>query len=311
MFFAEERLEAVRCMILAPDDATRQQWLTRIEPMQRDDFVEILRSMDGCPVTVRLLDWPLHEFLPKNDEELGPVAAALGEPLAQVRERARALAEVNPMLGYRAVRAGLTIPAIVRTQIRALMAAVAHLRAEGCDPRPEVMVPVVCLVGELAAVRRIIEDEMARAVADFGEVGEVPIGTMIELPRACLVADQLAACADFFSFGTNDLTQTTLGISRDDAGRFLPAYIEELGILDADPFAHLDEDGVGALVAMACERGRGARSQLKLGICGEHGGDPRSIAFVARLGLDYVSCSPPRLPIARLAAAQVALRGEG
>ena len=308
MFFAEERLEAVRCMVLAPDEGTRERWLERIEPMQRDDFEGILETMDGLPVTVRLLDWPLHEFLPKNDAELESVAAALGEPVSQVRERAEALGEVNPMLGYRAVRVGLTIPAIVRTQVRALVEATARRRASGGDPRPEIMIPVVCAHGELVAMRRIVEAEIEATRARVGELGPIPVGTMIELPRACLVADRLAADADFFSFGTNDLTQTTFGISRDDAARFLPAYIDTLGVLEDDPFAHLDEEGVGALVALACERGRRTRPQLGLGICGEHGGDPRSIAFVARLGLDYVSCSPPRLPIARLAAAQAALR---
>lgn len=311
MFFAEERLEAVRCMVLAPDDTIRRRWLDRIEPMQREDFEGILESMDGLPVTVRLLDWPLHEFLPKSDEELEAVAAALGEPVERVRERAEALGEVNPMLGYRAVRVGLTIPAIMRTQVRALVEATARRRAQGGDPRPEIMIPVVCAQAEFEAMRRIVEAEIEATAARVGEVGVIPVGTMIELPRACLVADRLASAADFFSFGTNDLTQTTFGISRDDAGHFLPAYIDELGVLEADPFAHLDEEGVGALVALACEKGRATRGDLKLGICGEHGGDPRSIAFVAGLGLDYVSCSPPRLPIARLAAAQAALRAGG
>ncbi len=311
MFFAEERLEAVRCMVLAPDDAAREQWLARIEPMQREDFEGILESMDGLPVTVRLLDWPLHEFLPKSDLELRAVAAALGESVERVRERAEALGEVNPMLGYRAVRVGLTIPAIMRTQVRALVEATARRRAQGGDPRPEIMIPVVSAHAEFVAMRRIVEAEIEATVARVGDVGTIPIGTMIELPRACLVADRLASVADFFSFGTNDLTQTTFGISRDDAGHFLPAYIDELGVFDADPFAHLDEEGVGALVSLACEKGRASRADLKLGICGEHGGDPASIAFVARIGLNYVSCSPPRLPIARLAAAQAALREGG
>lgn len=300
MFFAEERLEAVRCVVLAQDDATRRKWLDVVGPMQRDDFAAIFEAMDGLPVTVRLLDWPLHEFLPREESDLEAVAKALGEPLDTVRARALGMHEINPMIGYRAVRVGLTLPDIYRTQVRAIADATRARREAGGDPRPEIMIPVVGIGGELETMRRIVCEEL-------GDL-EIPIGTMIELPRACLVAGELAQHAEFFSFGTNDLTQTTFGISRDDAGTFLPRYIDELGLLPSDPFARLDPEGVGALVAIACERGRAARPGLKLGICGEHGGDPASIAFVAGLGLDYVSCSPPRLPIARLAAAQAAIQ---
>ncbi len=296
MFFAEERLEAVRCVVLAKDDETRRAWLDKIGPMQRDDFVGIFEAMDGLPVTVRLLDWPLHEFLPREDADFEAVAKALGESVDAVRTRATSMHEINPMIGYRAVRVGLTLPDIYRTQVRAIADATRARRDAGGDPKPEIMVPVVGMAPELETMRAIVREEL-------GDL-DIPIGTMIELPRACLVANQLAEHAEFFSFGTNDLTQTTFGISRDDAGTFLPRYIDELGLIAADPFARLDEDGVGALVKIACERGRETRSSLKLGICGEHGGDPASIAFVAALGLDYVSCSPPRLPIARLAAAQ-------
>ena len=296
MFFAEERLEAMRCVVLAGDDATRRRWLEVIGPMQRDDFAAMFQAMDGLPVTVRLLDWPLHEFLPREEAEFESVAKALGEPVDAVRARALAMHEVNPMIGYRAVRVGLTVPDIYRTQVRAIADATRMRRDAGGDPRPEIMIPVVGIAAELERMRAIVKEEL-------GDL-DIPIGTMIELPRACLVAGALAEHAEFFSFGTNDLTQTTFGISRDDAGHFLPRYVDELGLLPADPFARLDPEGVGALVAIACERGRAARPGLKLGICGEHGGDPSSIAFVAGLGLDYVSCSPPRLPIARLAAAQ-------
>ncbi|MAQ19602.1 MAG: pyruvate, phosphate dikinase [Sandaracinus sp.] len=310
MFFADERLEAVRCVVLADTPEKRKEWLAKIEPMQREDFTEIFRAMDGLPVTVRLLDWPLHEFLPREKADHESVAKALGESVATLEARAEQMHEVNPMLGHRAVRVGLTMPAIYETQVRALLQAALDVSAEGVAVHPEIMIPVVGIPAELAKARALVEKTAEALFAEAGRRVEYQVGTMIELPRACLVADQLAETAQFFSFGTNDLTQTTFGISRDDAGRFLPTYVDELRILDADPFARLDEEGVGELVAIACERGRKTRPDIKLGLCGEHGGDPRSIDFCHRTGLSYVSCSPPRLPIARLAAAQSALRAK-
>ncbi len=308
MFFADERLHAVRCLVLADDDAARTKWLNVIAPMQQKDFEGLFRAMDGLPVTVRLLDWPLHEFIPKEERDFATVAEALGESADAIRSRAENMHEVNPMLGHRAVRVGLTMPAIYRTQVAALMRAAAKVAADGITVTPEIMIPVVGMATELRAMVAIVREEADRVLAEQGATVAYQVGTMIELPRACLVAGDLAATAEFFSFGTNDLTQTTFGISRDDAGRFLPTYIDELGLLPADPFARLDEEGVGRLVRMACEEGRAKRPGIKLGVCGEHGGDPSSIDFCERVGLDYVSCSPPRLPIARLAAAQATLR---
>ena len=308
MFFAADRLEAMRCVVLAGSDEARSRWLAKIEPMQREDFLGIFAAMDGLPVTMRLLDWPLHEFLPKEDAEHASVAAALGENVEELRARAQSMHEVNPMLGHRAVRVGLTVPSIYRTQVRAIVHAALDALEAGHTALPEIMIPVVGIAGELTRMRALVEETAEAVFAERKRRVTYTVGTMIELPRACLVADELAQDAQFFSFGTNDLTQTTFGISRDDSGSFLPAYVNELGLLPADPFARLDERGVGQLVAMACERGRATRQDLKLGLCGEHGGDPASIAFCHRVGLDYVSCSPPRLPVARLAAAQIALR---
>ncbi len=299
MFFAEERLEAMRCVVLAEDDATRATWLAKIEPMQREDFVAIFEAMDGLPVTIRLLDWPLHEFLPKTDADFASVAAALGVAEESVRARAVGMHEINPMLGHRAVRVGLTTPAIYQAQVRAIISAAASCLRAGVSVHPEIMIPVVGMAEELAQATALVRETAASTDANV----KYAVGTMLELPRACLTADALAQSAEFFSFGTNDLTQTTFGISRDDAGRFLPAYID-LGILARDPFSQIDEDGVGALVRIGVERGRATRPGMKIGVCGEHGGDPTSIAFCDRFGLDYVSCSPPRLPVARLAAAQ-------
>ncbi len=308
MFFADERLEAVRCVVLAGSPEQRKEWLAKIEPMQRADFTKIFRAMDGLPVTVRLLDSPLHEFLPREEAEHQQVADALGEDIAQLKARARQMHEVNPMLGHRAVRVGLTMPTIYEAQVRALLQAALDVSADGIDVHPEIMIPVVGIAGELSRMRKLVDATAELLFAEAGRRVDYQVGTMIELPRACLVAGEIAESAEFFSFGTNDLTQTTFGISRDDAGRFLPTYVDDLQILPADPFARLDEDGVGELVSIACERGRAKRGDLKLGLCGEHGGDPISIDFCHRTGLGYVSCSPPRLPIARLAAAQAALR---
>jgi len=308
MFFADDRLEAVRCMVLARSAEERRRWLDKIEPMQEGDFLQIFEAMQGLPVTVRLLDWPLHEFIPKLAEEHEAVALALGDDASAVRQRAEAMHELNPMLGHRGVRVGLTVPGIYRAQARAVLTAACRLAERGIEVHPEIMIPVVGIAGEVEQMRAVVDAAAAEVFEEQGRKVDYLVGTMIELPRACVRAGEIAKHAQFFSFGTNDLTQTTFGISRDDSGTFLPAYVSELGLLEADPFARLDIDGVGALVAMAVERGRATRSDLKLGLCGEHGGEPRSIAFCAEIGLDYVSCSPPRLPVARLAAAQAAIR---
>jgi len=306
MFFEPERIGAVRQMIMAQDEQGRRQALAKLLPFQRQDFVELFRIMAGLPVTIRLLDPPLHEFLPHADSEIEEVAKGLGADVATIRRRAAELAEANPMLGHRGCRLGITYPEIYEMQARAIFEGALRAAEEaGKAPVPEIMIPLVGMRRELDITRAQIEKVAKQVFAEAGRTLEYSIGTMIELPRAALTADSIAAAADFFSFGTNDLTQTTFGLSRDDAGKFLPRYIEA-GILPKDPFVSLDIDGVGALVRIAVEKGRGAKPGLKLGICGEHGGDPASIAFCESLGLDYVSCSPYRVPIARLAAAQAA-----
>jgi pyruvate,orthophosphate dikinase len=303
MFFDEDRIVAVREMILAKDEAGRRRALEKILPMQRKDFAEIFRIMRGLPVTIRLLDPPLHEFLPKTPHEMAEVAAASGLSAEELERRAGDLEEVNPMLGLRGCRLGLTYPEIYEIQVRAIFEAAELVSKEGGETVvPEIMIPLVATRAEFTRLKeRIVA--VARAV---GFTGKYLTGTMIELPRAALRAGEIAQEAEFFSFGTNDLTQTTFGISRDDAASFLGPYVET-GILPADPFVTLDQDGVGELIRIAVERGRRARADLKLGICGEHGGDPSSIAFCVEAGLDYVSCSPYRVPIARLAAAQAEL----
>jgi len=302
MFFEPERILAVRQMILAPDEAGRRAALEKILPMQRGDFVEIFRVMDGLPVTVRLLDPPLHEFLPKTDHEIEEVAQALGVTPAALRKTNEEHHESNPMLGHRGCRLAVTFPEIYETQVRAIAEAAAQVAKEGKSVKPEIMIPIVGLEGEISLMRKLVEDTIRRVAPGI----DIPIGTMIELPRACVIADKIARHADFFSFGTNDLTQTTFGFSRDDAGSFLPDYLKK-NIMSRDPFAGLDEEGVGALIHMAVEKGRSIKPKIKIGICGEHGGDPASVALCDRLGLDYVSCSPFRIPIARVAAAQAVL----
>jgi pyruvate,orthophosphate dikinase len=307
MFFAEDKILAVREMILASDEAQRRRALEKILPMQREDFRGIFREMDGLPVTIRLLDPPLHEFLPTEAAQIEVVARELGVTSDVVRARNAALHEANPMLGHRGCRLAITHPEIYETQVRAIIEAACAARREGVDVRPEIMIPIVGHERELERMRALVV-RAADAVLQREKM-EVHylVGTMIELPRACLVADRLAAIADFFSFGTNDLTQTTLGVSRDDSGSFLGEYVR-LGIYAVDPFVALDQDGLGQLIRIGVERGRGAKPGLKLGICGEHGGEPSSVEFCHRQGLDYVSCSPFRVPIARLAAAQAVLR---
>ncbi len=306
MFFDPERIGAVRQMIMAADERGRRVALARLLPFQRQDFIDLFRIMAGLPVTIRLLDPPLHEFLPHADAELAEVALALGTDIEAMRRRAADLAEANPMLGHRGCRLGVTFPEIYEMQARAIFEAAVAVSRDSVAPVPEIMIPLVGIKRELEITRAQV-DGVARAV--FTETGvtiEYSVGTMIELPRAALTADRIAEAADFFSFGTNDLTQTVFGLSRDDAGKFLPAYVE-LGIIARDPFVTLDIEGVGEMVRIAAQKGRAAKPGLKLGICGEHGGDPASIAFCESLGLDYVSCSPYRVPMARLAAAQAAL----
>ncbi|WP_419825851.1 pyruvate, phosphate dikinase [Sphingomonas sp.] len=308
MFFESGRITAVRQMILAEDEAGRRAALDRLLPEQRADFAEIFAIMAGLPVTIRLLDPPLHEFLPHEEAEFAEVAVASGVSVETLRRRAGELHEFNPMLGHRGCRLGVTYPEIYEMQARALFEAACDVAASsGAAPIPEVMVPLVATARELELMKAVI-DEAARAVfAEKGRTLDYLVGTMIELPRAALKAGEIAEGAEFFSFGTNDLTQTTLGVSRDDAARFLGAYVEK-GIYARDPFVSLDVEGVGELIEIAAERGRATRPSIKLGICGEHGGDPASIAFCEKTGLDYVSASPYRVPIARLAAAQAALR---
>ncbi len=307
MFFEPQRIVAVRQMILADAVAEREAALAKLLPMQRRDFEGIFAAMDGLPVTVRLLDPPLHEFLPQKDEEIAEVAKAAGTDPAKLRQRAIALHEANPMLGHRGCRLGITYPEIYEMQARAIFEAALNVEATGGKPvQLEIMIPLVGFKSEIETLKaRIVK--MAEAVrTERGRIPAYMVGTMIELPRAALRAGEIAETAEFFSFGTNDLTQTTLGISRDDAGGFLAEYLAR-GIVTRDPFVTLDIDGVGELVRIAVERGRNARPSLKLGICGEHGGDPDSIRFCHAAGMDYVSCSPFRVPIARLAAAQAAL----
>jgi pyruvate, orthophosphate dikinase len=306
MFFEGDRITAMREMIVAREEGGRRRALSKLLPMQRQDFEGIFEAMDGLPVTIRLLDPPLHEFLPHGGEESKLLARTLDIPRADLNRIIESLRETNPMLGHRGCRLGITYPEITEMQGRAILEAAVRAMRRGIVVKPEIMIPLVSTVKEFDNQRAIIENVAERVLGGMGEKIPYLIGTMIELPRAALTAGKIAESAEFFSFGTNDLTQTTLGLSRDDAGRFLPSYIDR-GILADDPFQILDTEGVGRLVRMAVEEGRQVRPNIKLGICGEHGGEPRSIAFCHSLGLDYVSCSPFRVPIARLAAAHAAL----
>ncbi len=307
MFFDEDRIAAVREMILADDEAGRRTALAKILPMQRNDFVEIFNIMEGLPVTIRLLDPPLHEFLPHTEADLEGLAKSTGLDAAKLMRRAKELHETNPMLGHRGCRLGVSYPEIYEMQVRAIFEAACEIAESGkTAPIPEIMHPLVAK-GEEMKYLRVLTDRVAQAVLkERGQTIEYQVGTMVELPRAAIRAGDLAEHAEFFSFGTNDLTQTTFGISRDDSGRFLNAYLEK-GIFERDPFVTLDQEGVGDLIRIGAERGRAVRPDVKIGICGEHGGDPASIEFCERIGLDYVSCSPFRVPIARLAAAQAAV----
>ena len=311
MFFDPERIGAVRQMIMAETEQGRRAALARLLPFQRKDFLDLFEIMAGLPVTIRLLDPPLHEFLPHSDYEVSEVAASLGTDVEVMQRRMQELSEANPMLGHRGCRLGISFPEIYEMQARAIFEAAAEIgRKTHKAPVPEIMIPLVATKRELEITRAMVDRVAQEVFAEGGYHVVYSVGTMIELPRAALTADAIATVADFFSFGTNDLTQTTFGLSRDDAGKFLPLYIEK-GIFPKDPFVSIDPDGVGALVRIAVEKGRSVKPDIKLGICGEHGGDPSSIHFCESVGLDYVSCSPYRVPVARLAAAQAALQSGG
>ena len=310
MFFEGDRITAMREMIVAPDEPGRRTALAKLLPMQRADFEGLFEAMSGYPVTIRLLDPPLHEFLPHGKAEVGTLARAMKLPAARLERLVASLVEANPMLGHRGCRLGITYPEITEMQARAIFEAACRVVSRGQKVTVEVMIPLVALVEELRRQTDIVRRVAREVFQAEGRAVPYLVGTMIELPRAALTADEIAKEADFFSFGTNDLTQTTFGLSRDDAGRFLPFYVEH-GILKDDPFQVLDQDGVGKLIELAVRLGRGSRNDLKIGICGEHGGEPASVKFCHHVGMNYVSCSPFRLPIARLAAAQAALEEQG
>lgn len=306
MFFEPERIIHMREMILASGEKSRRKALAKLLPYQRDDFENLFRIMEGLPITIRLLDPPLNEFLPHNDEELAEVAKSAGVSLKEIKARKNQLDESNPMLGHRGCRLGITYPEVYEMQARAIFEAVVKVAADNITAIPEVMIPLVGMKSELDAMTAVVNAAAKAVMDESGKTFEYMVGTMIELPRACLMADEIAETAEFFSFGTNDLTQTTYGFSRDDAAPFLDVY-QRKGIMESDPFMTIDPEGVGALVKIAVEKGRKVRPDIKLGICGEHGGDPASVHFCQQIGLTYVSCSPYRVPIARLAAAQAAL----
>jgi pyruvate,orthophosphate dikinase len=306
MFFEGDRIDSVREMILSDTEEDRRKALAKIEPLQQEDFEGIFRAMNGFPVTIRTLDPPLHEFLPHGDDGVEEVAKKLGLTAKKVKERIESLQEFNPMLGFRGCRLGIMYPEITEMQARAIFKAVVTVKKEGIDVQPEVMIPLVATVEELQLQEQVVRRVADEVMKEAGMQIDYLVGTMIELPRAALTADKIANVAEFFSFGTNDLTQTCLGLSRDDSGRFLPPYVEKK-ILPDDPFQSLDQEGVGQLVKMGVDLGRKTRTNLKIGICGEHGGDPASVNFFYRVGMNYVSCSPYRVPIARLAAAQASL----
>ena len=310
MFFDAEKIVAMREMILAPDEAGRRKALAKLLPYQKADFKGIFKAMDGCPVNVRLLDPPLHEFVPHDLKGQEEMAQAMGVTVQEIQKRVESLCEHNPMLGHRGCRLGNTYPEITQMQTRAILGAALELKKEGVETHPEIMVPLVGEEKELAFVKSVIDKTAKKIIKEAGSDMTYKVGTMIEIPRAALTADAIANEAEFFSFGTNDLTQMTFGFSRDDAGKFLASYYDRK-IYESDPFSKLDQAGVGRLVKMAAELGRQTRPDIKLGICGEQGGDPSTVEFCHKIGLTYVSCSPFRVPIARLAAAQAAIRNAG
>ncbi|MBM3706655.1 MAG: pyruvate, phosphate dikinase, partial [Actinobacteria bacterium] len=307
MFFEASRIKAVRKMIVARDEKSRRDALMTILPYQKKDFIGIFRVMEGLPVTIRLLDPPLHEFLPNEDKDIAEIAKELGIEFDELKATVVSLHEMNPMMGFRGCRLPVIFPEILEMQTRAIIEAAIELTKEGISVKPEIMIPVVGILNEVRTLKRQIIEVAEELFKKSGIRIDYKVGTMIEVPRACLVADEIAQEAEFFSFGTNDLTQLTFAFSRDDSGKFLPYYIEK-GILEKDPFSTLDQKGVGELIKMAVLKGRNARKNLKVGICGEHGGDPASVEFCHKNNFDYVSCSPYRVPIARLAAAQAAIK---
>jgi pyruvate,orthophosphate dikinase len=306
MFFEGNRIDAVREMILAEDRSGREKALAKLLPYQRKDFAGIFRAMGGRPVTIRLLDPPLHEFLPHTDAEYAELAKSTGLDLQRLKSAGNALHEFNPMLGHRGCRLAITYPEIYAMQARAILEAALQVKSSGINVEPEIMIPLVATASEFERLRKLVVETAESVFAKKNSKIAYKIGTMIEVPRAALTADAIARTAEFFSFGTNDLTQMGFGLSRDDSNRFLPVYLDE-GVLEEDPFVSLDRAGICQLIELAVAKGRSIRKDLKLGICGEHGGDPKSIAFCHALGLDYVSCSPYRVPVARLAAAHAAL----
>ena len=309
MFFEEERIFNFRKMITATDVESREKALEAILPYQRDDFEGLFRAMDGKCVIIRFLDPPLHEFLPKTEEEMRPLAESLGITYETLKNRVDSLKEFNPMMGHRGCRLAITYPEIAKMQTRAVIEAAINVKKEGIEVHPEIMIPLVGILKELQFVKKVVVDTAKEVMDKAGVTVDYKVGTMIEIPRAALLADEIAKEAEFFSFGTNDLTQMTFGFSRDDASKYLNDYYQK-GILDQDPFASIDQNGVGKLIDMAATLGRKTRSDLELGICGEHGGDPKSIEFCHKVGLNYVSCSPFRVPVARLAAAQAAINNK-
>ncbi|MCK5187384.1 MAG: pyruvate, phosphate dikinase, partial [Deltaproteobacteria bacterium] len=307
MFFAEDRLSYMQDMILATDEPGRRAALNKLLPMQREDFRGIFEVMKELPVTIRTLDPPLHEFLPHSDREIEDLAKKINVPAEKLKARVASLHESNPMLGHRGCRLGVVYPEITEMQARAILEAACEVAKKGVKVHPEIMIPLVSHVNELKSQEEIVRRVAKEVFKEQGIEVDYLLGTMIELPRAAITADEVATVAEFFSFGTNDLTQTTFGLSRDDAGKFLPYYLAK-NILSKDPFQVVDREGVGQLMKWGVERGRSTRKNLKVGICGEHGGDPSSVEFCHEIGMDYVSCSPFRVPIARLAAAQAALQ---
>jgi len=311
MFFDPDRISAIREMICADTGEQREAALVKLLPMQQSDFEALYEALEGCPVTIRFLDPPLHEFVPTDEKEIALLAKTQGKTVGEIKEIINSLHEFNPMMGHRGCRLTVTYPEIAAMQTRAVIRAAINVKKAHADWDlvPEIMIPLVGEVKELAYVKGVVVSTAEEEISKAGVTLSYKVGTMIEIPRAALTADEIAKEADFFSFGTNDLTQMTFGFSRDDAAKFLGAYYDKK-IYDNDPFARLDQNGVGKLVKMAAELGRQARPDLKLGICGEHGGDPSSIEFCHKVGLHYVSCSPFRVPIARLAAAQAAIRNK-
>jgi pyruvate,orthophosphate dikinase len=306
MFFETDRIAAVREMILSSTVEARERALAKLLPYQTGDFIGIFKEMAGFPVTIRLLDPPLHEFLPTKPEQIAELAKTMGVSVKDLEKKVSDLHEFNPMLGHRGCRLGITFPEISRMQYRAILTAACRVKKEGISVIPEIMIPLALSKAELDILKVECEQVAEEVFTEEDITVHYEYGTMIELPRAALLAHELAETAQFFSFGTNDLTQTTLGLSRDDSGTFLPEYVDKK-ILKLEPFVSIDQEGVGQLVKMACDRGRAIRSNIHLGVCGEHGGEPRSIEFFERVGLTYVSCSPFRVPIARVAAAKAAL----